>query len=161
MCQYKGSRLEFSEEPWTLARFSTKKKLPEDFDLDQALSISDININMVPNIVKNKNHGSYELVVATSFIEKLLRRFPDFTLIVDHDPFEPAEEDIRNYGFCAAEKLARINVLSNAAEAIRNKWGDGPKICYQDAVLKACDETELENAILEWDIQVNHSYVFL
>ena len=76
---------------------------------------------MISNIVKNKNHESYEFVVAMFFIEKLLRRFLDFTLIIDHDSFESVEDDIRNYEFCATEKLIRINVFHNAAKAIQKK----------------------------------------
>lgn len=154
MCRCERPRVELDKGPWTLARFFTKKKLPEEFDLDEALADSCIHINMIPNIVKDRKYGSYELVVAISCIEKLLRRFPDFTLIVNHDPFEPAEEEIRKYGICAAEKRARVNVLSNAAEAIRKKWGGEPAVCYRDAVLKVCSKTELENAVLEWDIEV-------
>lgn len=79
---------------------------------------------------------------------------------VDYDPFEPAEEDTRDYGILVATRRARINALSNAAKAISKGSRDGPSEWYRNAVLKACSEIELENAILDWDIHVNYPHVF-
>lgn len=59
---------------------------------------------MISNIVKDRKYGSYELVVAISCIEKLLRKFHNFILIVNHNPFKPAKKKIRKYQICVAEK---------------------------------------------------------
>ena len=75
--------------------------------------------------------------------------------------FEPASDDIRDYGINTAKKIARINALRNAAGAIRKNWGDASAVCYRDAILKVCGQIELEHAILERDIQANHSHVIV
>ena len=128
--------------------------LPEDFDLDKALSRSGITVNMVPNIA-HKDRASYELVVAASRLHLLSRSYPTFILIADYDPFKPAEADIRIHGLEEAKKKARVSSLNNAVEAIRNGWGDGPAECYQNAARKAGLESALESSILHWDIKVS------
>jgi len=118
-------------------------------------------INMVPHIVEHKHAGSYELVVATSCLGLLSEKFQEFKTVVDYDPFEPAEEHIRIHGIWEARKRARINTLTNAAEVTRNGWGHGPAECYRRAIVKAGLGTELERAILNWDIQVSYSHIYL
>jgi len=118
-------------------------------------------INMVPHIVEHKHAGSYELVVATLCLDVLSEKFQNFKIVVDYDPFEPADEDIRNHGIWEANKRARINILDNAAEATRNGWGHGPAECYRIAICKAGFGTELKRAILNWDIQVSYPYTHL
>ncbi|KAL8838294.1 MAG: hypothetical protein Q9170_002191 [Blastenia crenularia] len=152
-CESRESRPHFNDGPWNLVRFSTDKILPEDFDLDRLLSHSGIIIDMVPHIVQHKHSRSYELVVATSCLHLLSEKFHDFKLVVDYDLSEPAEEDIRIHGIWEAKKRARINILSNAAEATRKGWGCGPAECYRSAIGQAGPGTDLERAILNWDIQ--------
>lgn len=55
-------------------------------------------INMIPHIMEHKHAGSYKLVVATSYLDVLSEKFQNLKLVVDYDPFEPADEDIRNHG---------------------------------------------------------------
>ena len=98
--------------------------------------------------MEHKLTGSYELVVATLCLDLLSENFQDFKLVVDYDPFEPAEEDIRIHGIWEAKKRARINTLDNAAEVTRNGWGHGPAECYRRAIGKAGLGMELERAIL-------------
>lgn len=117
-------------------------------------------INTVPHIVEHKHPGSYELVVATPSLALLSQTFRDFRLVVNHDPFKPVAEDIRTHGIRDAKRRARINTLSNAADAIRNGWGYGPAKCYRRAIAKAGLGTELEGAILNWDIQVSYPHIF-
>ncbi len=148
-------RPDFSDGPWTLVRFFTDKPLPEAFDLDRFLSDSGITINIVSHIVEHKHAGSYELVIATPCLDLLSGNFQDFKIVVDYDPFEPAEEDIRIHGIWEAKKRARFNTLDNAAEVTRNGWGRGPAECYRRAIGKAGLGIELERAILYWDIQVS------
>ena len=45
--------------------------------------------------------------------------------------------------------------------AIRNEWGHGPAEYYESIVRKAGLETELERAILNWDIQIDHLHRFI
>ena len=118
-------------------------------------------INMVPHIVEHKHAGSYELVVATPCLDLLSEKFQDFKSVVDYDPFEPAEEDIRIHGIWEAKKRARINTLNNAAEVTRNGWGHGPAEFYRRAIEEAGLTTELERAILNWDIQVSYPHIYL
>lgn len=118
-------------------------------------------INTVPHIVEHKHAGSYELVVATPCLDLLSEKFQDFKLVVDYDPFEPAEEDIRIHGIRQAKRKARINTLNNAAEVTRNGWGHGPAECYRSVVGKAGLGKELARAILNWDVQVSYSYIYL
>jgi hypothetical protein len=118
-------------------------------------------INTVPHIVEHKHAGSYELVVVTPCLDLLSEKFQDFKLVVDYDPFEPAEWDIRIHGIWEAKKRARINTLNNAAEVTRNGWGHGPAECYRRAIGKAGLGTELERAILNWDIQVSCLHIYL
>jgi hypothetical protein len=118
-------------------------------------------VYMVPHIVEHKHPGSYELVVATPCLDLLSEKFHDFKLVVDYDPFEPAEEDIHIHGIWEAKRKARINTLNNAAEATRNGWGYGPAECYRSAIGRADIGTELERAILNWDIQVSYSHIYL
>ncbi|KAL8788260.1 MAG: hypothetical protein Q9213_001780 [Squamulea squamosa] len=110
-------------------------------------------INTVPYLAEHKHAGSYELVVATPCLELLSEKFQDFKIVVDYDPLEPAEEDIRIHGIWEAKKRARINTLNNAAEVTRNGRGHGPAECYRAAIRKAGLQTEFERAILNWDIQ--------
>ncbi|KAI4260734.1 MAG: hypothetical protein LQ352_000126 [Teloschistes flavicans] len=151
--QFRESHPDFSDGPWTLVRFFTDEILPEGFDLDRLLSDSAIMINTVPHIVEHKHAGSYELVVATPCLDLLSEKFQDFKLVVDYDPFEPAEEDIRIHGIRQAKRKARINTLNNAAEVTRNGWGHGPAECYRSVVGKAGLGKELARAILNWDVQ--------
>lgn len=152
-----------SQGPWTLVCFFTDNVLGEDFDLDRFLSKSGIMIHMVPHIVEHKHSGSYELVVATPYLDLLLERVQGhgFKLVVNHDPFKPAEEDVRIHGMWEAKRRARVNTLSNAADAIRNGWGYGPAECYRSVIAKAGLGTELERTILNWDIQVSYSHILL
>ena len=140
----KGLQPNFSKGLWALFRFFTETLLPEDFDLDLVLSNSGIIIDMVPNIVELKDHGSYELVAATSCLDLLSEKFHDFKLVADYDPFEPTEDGIRIHGICEAKKRARVNSLNNAVKAIRNGWGRGPVECYRNATGKAGLGTALE-----------------
>lgn len=117
--------------------------------------------NMVPHITEHKHPGSYELVVATPCLDLLSEKSHEFKLAVDYDPFESAEEDICIHGIWETKKRARINTLNNAAEATRNGWGYGPAECYRIAISKAGLETELERAILNWDIQVSYPHIHL
>ncbi len=114
-------------------------------------------INMVPNIVEHKEHGSNKLVAATSCLDLLSEKFHDFKLVVNYDPFEPTEDTILIHGICAAKKRVRVNSLNNAVKAIRNGWRRGSAECYQYATGKAGLETALERAIPNWDIQVRLS----
>ena len=116
---------------------------------------------MIPYIVEHENAGPFEVIVATPRLDWLSEKFHDFKLVADYDPFEPVEEDIRTYGIREAKKRVRINTLNNAAEAIRNGWGYGPAECYRNAVEKAGLGTELEKAILNWDIQVTYPHTYL
>ncbi len=111
--------------------------------------------------MEHKHAGSYELVVATPCLDLLCQKFQDFKIVVDYDPFEPAEGDIRIHGICEAKKRARINTLNNAAEVTRKGWGHGPAECYRSAIGKAGLGIELERAILNWDIQVSYPYIYL
>ena len=115
---------------------------------------------MVPTVMKHKSAWSYEIVVATTCLD-LLSGFQDFKLVVDYDPFEPAEEDIRIHGIWEAKNRAKINTLNNAAEVTRNGWVHGPAECYRRVVEKAGLGIELEKAILNWDIQVSYSHIYL
>lgn len=117
-------------------------------------------ISMVPHIVEHEDPGSYELVVATPCVDLLSERFHDFKIVVDYDPLEPAEDGIRIHGIWEAKRRARINTL-NAAEATRNGWGYGPAECYRRAIEKAGLGTELDRAILNWDIQVSYQHIYL
>jgi len=105
--------------------------------------------------VEYKYAGSYELVVATLCLDLLLENFQDFKLVVDYDPFEPVEEDIRIHGIWEAKKRTRINILDNATEVTRNGWGHRLAECYRRAIGRASLGIELEKAILYWDIQVS------
>lgn len=107
--------------------------------------------------MEHKDRGSYELVVATSYLHLLSEKFHDFQLVVDYNPFEPAEDDIRIHGICEAKYRARANSLNNAVNAIRNGWGCEPAECYRNATRKAGLRTTLERALLNWDIQVSCS----
>ncbi len=118
-------------------------------------------INMIPHIVEHKHARSYELVVATSCLDVLLKTFQDFKMIVDYDSFESTNENIRNHEIWKANKRARINTLDNAAKATRNEWGHKLAECYRIAICKASFETKLERAILNWDIQVSYPYTHL
>ena len=89
---------------------------------------------MIPYIVKHENAGPFEVTVATPCLDWLLEEFHDFKLVVDYDPFEPAEKDLLTYGIRKAKKRVRINTHNNAAEAIRDEWGYGPAECYRNAV---------------------------
>ncbi len=112
--------------------------------------------------MEHKHAGSYELVVATPCLELLLsENFQDFKLVVDYDLLKPAEEDIRIQGIWEAKNRARINTLNNAVEATRHGWGHGPAECYRKAIGKADIGTELERAILNWDIQVSYLHIYL
>jgi len=82
-------------------------------------------------------------------------------MVVDYDSFELVDEDIRNHGIWEANKRARINTLDNAVEATRNGWGHKLAECYRIAICKVGFETELERAILNWDIQVSYPYIHL
>lgn len=146
--------------PWSFVRFSAKKILPQNFDLDRFLRESGITIDMVPHLVELKHTRSYRLVVATPCLEALAR-FNDFELVLDHDPFEPAEEDVCLYGIWEAEKRARMNTLTIGAEAIRNGWGCGPAECYRKVSEDAGLRIALERAILNWDIQVRYPHIHL
>jgi len=53
---------------------------------------------MVPHIMEHKHTRSYELVIVIPYLDVLSAKFQDFKIVVDHDPFEPAEQDIRIYG---------------------------------------------------------------
>lgn len=116
---------------------------------------------MVPYIVEHKDSGSYSLVVVTRCLDLLLGRFPAFKLNVDYDPFEPAQNDIRIHGIWEAKKRVQINTLIIAAEATRDSWGYGPADCFRSVIRKAGLETELERAILNWDIQVSYPHIHL
>ena len=129
--------------------------------MDRVLGDSGIMINMIPHIVEHKDPGSYELVVATPCVDLLSEKFHNFKIVVDYDPLEPAEDDIRIHGIWEAKRRARINTLNNAAEATRNGWGYGPAECYRRAIGKAGLGTELERAILNWDIQVSYQHIYL
>ena len=118
-----------------------------------------ITINKVPYVVENQKF--FELAVATPCLDLLSEVFHDFKLVVDYDPFEPAEEAIRVQGIWEAKKRARISALDNAVEAIRKGWGYGPAECYREAFSKAGLATELERAILNWDIRVSYLEIHL
>ena len=152
---------DFCHGPWTLIRFFTDKALPKNFDLDRSLTDAGIIINVIPHIAQHKRAGSYELVIATSYLDFLLEKFKDFHLVVDYDPFEPAEKDIRIHGSWEAKRKARTNTLKNAVEAIRNGWGQQPAECYREIIRQAGLEIELENLILNWDSQVSYSHICL
>ncbi|KAL8903399.1 MAG: hypothetical protein Q9207_003945 [Kuettlingeria erythrocarpa] len=104
-------------------------------------------------MVQLKGTGSYRLVVATPCLEALSSSFRDFELVLNHDPFEPAEEDIRVHGIWEAKRRARTDTLTTAADAIRNGWGAGPAECYRRACENAGLKAALERAILGWDIR--------
>ena len=86
---------DFCHESWTFIRFFTDKALPKNFDLNQFFTNECIIINVISHIAQHKRAEFYELVIATSYLDFLLKKFKDFHLIVDYDPFEPAEKDIR------------------------------------------------------------------
>ncbi|KAL9101910.1 MAG: hypothetical protein Q9163_002876 [Psora crenata] len=85
----------------------------------------------------------------------------DFKIVVDYDPFEPAEGDIYVHGIWEAKKRAQINIFNNAAEVTRNGWGYRPAECYRRAIGKAGLGIELERAILNWDILIVHLVSYL
>ncbi|KAL9045619.1 MAG: hypothetical protein Q9214_001366 [Letrouitia sp. 1 TL-2023] len=103
--------------------------------------------------MEDENQEFFELTVATPCLDLLSKISHDFELVVDYDPFEPAEEAIRIHGTWEAKKRARITTLDNAVEATCNGWGYRPAECYRSAFSKAGLGTELERAILNWDIQ--------
>ena len=115
---------------------------------------------MISNIVKHKNHESYELVVATLCLDLLSRKFHDFQLVVNYNSFESIENDIRIHEICEIKNRAEVNSLNNAVKAIRNDWECGFAACYRNVIEKAGLETALERAILNWDIQVSCSHIF-
>lgn len=123
--------------------------------MDRIFQDAGITVNMVPFIVKHKHPGSYELVAVKSCLSFLSERFPDFQLIFDYNSFMPTEKNVSVHGIWEAKNRARINTLNNAAEAIRSGWGHGPAKCYRSTIEKAGLGTELERAILSWDIQVS------
>ena len=152
--------LGFAKGPWTLVCLIPKGNLPNDFHIESALLGSGIIISMAPYIAEHKDH-KYELFVAQSCVELLSTRLQGFILDINHDPFAPAEDDVRIHGTVEAKRRARVNSLANSVEAIREGWGRGPEECYRNAVVKAGLETALERAILEWDIQVSHWHTCL
>jgi len=76
-------------------------------------------INIVLYIMEHKHPSSYRLVITIPCLDLLLDEFHDFKLVVDYDPFEPAEEDIRIHGIWEAKKRARINT--------QHRCGRGPQ----------------------------------
>ena len=110
--------------------------------------------------MKHEHPGSYELVVDTSCLGLLSEKLHEFKSTVDYDPFEPTQEDVRIHGSSKARERARINTLSNAAEATRNGWGNGPAECYRRTIEKTGLGTKLQRAILNWDIQVSYFFFF-
>ena len=52
-------------------------------------------INTILHIVKHNHAESYELVVATSYLDLLSEKFQNFKIVVDYDSFESAEKNIR------------------------------------------------------------------
>lgn len=120
--------------------------------MDRFFSDSGIITNIVPYIVEYTYAGSYELVVAISYLNMLLKKFQNFKIFVDYNPFQLADEDICNYGIWEANRRARINIFDNAAEATRNRWGHKLAKCYRIAIYKAGFGTELKRTILNWDI---------
>ena len=116
---------------------------------------------MIFKIVEHKHAESYELVVATSCLDLLSQKFQNFKLVVDYDPFESAEKNIRIHEIWEIKKRARINIFDNAAKVIRNEWEHESTKCYRKIIEKIDLETELERAILNWDIQVRYSHIHL
>ena len=116
---------------------------------------------MVPNIVEKDPRSSYDLVVATSRLSLLSEKLHDFEVVMNYNPFKPAEADVRIHGRYEADKIARVNSLNNAVEAIRNGWGPGPVECYQNAAKKVGLQTALEQSILNWDIHVSYLDIYI
>ncbi len=116
---------------------------------------------MVPHIVEHKHPGSYRLVVAIPCLDLLSDKFYDFKLVVVDDPFEPTEDDIRIQGIWEAKKRARINTLNDAVDATRKGWSYGVAEWYRKVIEKAGLGTELERAVLNWDIQVSYPHIYL
>ena len=128
--------------------------------MDRVLWDLGITIGIVPFIVEHKGPG-YKLIVATQYLGLLSERFRDFKVVVIHDPFEPAEEDIRIHGIWEAKERARTIILNAAAELIRNGWGDGSAEWIRGVIEEAGLGTELQRAILNWDIQVSYPYSYV
>lgn len=152
---------DFCHESWTLIRFFTNKALSKNFDLDRSLTNANIIINVIFHIAQDKRAESYELVIATSYLDFLLKKFKDFHLIVDYDWFEPAEKDIRIHENWKIRKKARINTFKNAVKAIRNGWNQQPTKCYREIIRQADLEIELEKLILNWNNQMSYSHICL
>lgn len=53
---------------------------------------------MVPYIMEYKHIGSYEFIVIILYFDMLLKKSQNFKIAIDYNPFEPINEDIRNYG---------------------------------------------------------------
>lgn len=81
----------------------------------------------------------------------LSEKFNDFKVVVDYDPSEPAQNDIRNYGICEAKE--------RAAEAIRHtSWcwwrARRVKVLRQLARrrLASFDIWDLDGQITDWKV---------
>lgn len=111
-------------------------------------------INMIPHIVKHKHAKSYELVVATSCLDLLSKKFQDFKLVVNYDSFELVEKNKRIHEIWEIKKRARINTLNNVAKVTRNEWEHESTKFYRRVIEETGLETKLERAILNRDIQV-------
>lgn len=59
-------------------------------------------LNIIPYTVKYKHLSFYSLIIDISCLVLLLKKFHDFKLIINYNPFKPTEEDIRIHEF---EKL--------------------------------------------------------
>lgn len=116
---------------------------------------------MIPHIAQQKRAGFYEFVIATSYLDFFLKKFKNFHLVVNYDPFEPAEKDIRIYENWEVKRKARTSTLKNAVEAIRNEWSQQPTECYREIIRQADLEIELEKLILNWDSQVSYLHICL
>lgn len=68
----------------------------------------------------------------------------------------------RTYIFTEFERPRKElkSTLNTAANTDHNGWGHEEADCYQSAISKADLRTELERAILNWDIQVSNSIGF-
>ena len=157
--QSKKLCLDFCHGSWIFIRFFTDKALSKNFDLNRFFTNAGIIINVIFYIAQHKCAEFYKLVIATSYFDFLLKKLKDFHLVVDYDPFEPAEKDIHIHENWEVKRKARINTLKIAVEAIRNEWNQQSTECYREIIKQADLEIELEKLILNWDSQMSYSHI--